>query len=242
MARRSVQTGEKLTRPSGCRAWGMLFAALMAVSFASCGGNNEDAKSQPRNVPAITVRSELLAMMYDDQRTRDELDSIVAESGWNSPEGKAAAAEDKRVDSANEARLKEIVAEYGWPGKSLVGEQAALGAFLILQGADLATQEEFLPLFAEAATKGEVLPMQHAMLQDRILMRKGAEQIFGTQLWNDPSSGKLGLYPIRDSSNVDVRRDSVGLGPIGDYLRAMGLNPDTMTVIPPVEVHLGSGK
>jgi hypothetical protein len=39
-----------------------------------------------------------------------------------------------------------------------------------------------------------------------------------------------------DSANVDIRRDSVGMGPIADYLRAMGIDPDTMTVVSPFEI------
>lgn len=235
MAEKTIQIGERINRLTLSQTVILLALLVLTVSLLSCVSEKEVAedtqktKNTTRTIPAVTVRAELLAMMFDEQQARDILDSVVAESGWNSPAGKAASAEENRIDSANQIRLKEIVNEYGWPGRSLVGDEAALGAFLILQHADLSLQQKYLPLFEAAAEKGEVAPIHLAMLRDRILMRQDQPQIYGTQLWNDPSTGELGLYPVRDSASVDVRRDSVGLGPIGDYLRSFGIDPDTMT-------------
>ena len=236
MAERSVRTGEWMNQSRLSRGGAALTVLVIILTLLSCGGDKETAENTARPLPAVTIRAELLGMMFDEHQAREILDSVVAESGWNSPESKAATAEESRIDSVNQARLKEIVTEYGWPGKSLVGEEAALAAFLILQHADLDLQKEYLPLFEAAAEKGEVAPMHLAMLQDRILRRQDQPQIYGTQLWNDPSTGELGLYPVRDSASVDIRRDSVGLRPIGDYLRNMGIDPDTMT--PPIQIQI----
>lgn len=209
------------------RIWLVTVAACVGLLLVSCGGEQESSKQASPRHPAVTVRSELLSMMYAEQEAREVLDSVVAESGWYSPAGEAVVAESDRIDSVNQARLEEIVAEYGWPGKSLVGEEAALGAFLILQQADLDLQQKYLPLLQAAVDSGETERIHLAMLQDRILMRQDREQYYGTQLWNDPFTGELGLYPIRDSANVDARRDSVGLGPIGEYLETMGLSAES---------------
>lgn len=238
MAERIIRTGERMKQTRLSRAAVVLAFCVMTLALLSCGGEQEASQKTDRTVPAVTVRAELLIMMTAEQQARDEFDSIVAEFGWRTPQADSASAKEVRVDRANQARLKEIVTEFGWPGRSLVGDEAALGAFLILQHAELSVQQEYLPLFKAAANEGEVPPMHLAMVQDRVLMRQGEDQIYGTQMWNDPSTGELGLYPVRDSANVDIRRDSVGLGPIRDYLLSFGIDPDTMTTESPYEIHV----
>ncbi len=238
MAERIIRIGERMKQTWCSRGATILTFCVMTMALLSCGGEQDKSDKTDRIVPAVTVRAELIAMMTAEQQVRDEFDSIVAEFGWRTPEADSASAREVRVDRANQARLKEIVTEFGWPGRSLVGDTAALGAFLILQHAQLSVQQEYLPLFEAAARNGEVHPMHLAMLQDRILKRQGEDQIYGTQMWNDPSTGELGLYPVRDSANVDIRRDSVGLGPIREYLLSFGVDPDTMTVETPLEIHV----
>jgi hypothetical protein len=58
----------------------------------------------------------------------------------------------------NTARLKEVVAKHGWPGKSLVGEDGAFAAWLLVQhaDADAAFQKQRLELMKPLLEKGEV--------------------------------------------------------------------------------------
>jgi len=61
-------------------------------------------------------------------------------------------------------------------------------------------------------------------LEDRILMREGKKQIYGTQLHSGPkTNGKLELYPIDDEEHVDERRAIVGLQPLAEYLKQFGM-------------------
>jgi hypothetical protein len=63
------------------------------------------------------------------------------------------------------------------------------------------------------------------MLEDRILMKEGRKQIYGTQVYSGPETGgKLQLYPIEDEAHVDERRAAVGMPPLAEYLRAFGLD------------------
>ena len=59
------------------------------------------------------------------------------------------------VDRANTARLKEIVAEHGWPGHRLVGEAAAHAAWLLAQHAPADFQEQCLPLLEDAVGRAD---------------------------------------------------------------------------------------
>ena len=128
------------------------------------------------------------------------------------------------IDKQNLARLEEIIKQYGWPGRSLVGEEAANAGFLILQHADLSFQKKFFPLLRQGAIKGEVRRADAAMLEDRILMKEGKKQIYGSAVQSGPETGgKLVLHPIEDEEHVDERRAAVGLMPLAEYLKEFGL-------------------
>jgi hypothetical protein len=58
-----------------------------------------------------------------------------------------------------------------------------------------------------------------ALLTDRIEVKAGHPQIYGTQL---PLQGvRWVLDPIADSAGVDARRKSMGLSPLTVYLRVV---------------------
>lgn len=125
------------------------------------------------------------------------------------------------VDSANTARMREIVAEHGWPGSSLVGADAASGAWILVQHADRDRpfQKECLKLM-QALGPGEVSASDVAYLVDRVRAGDGEPQVYGTQFWLD-EAGVFGPRPIEDEANVDARRASVGLGSLAEYRKVM---------------------
>src|SRR5688572_2145695 len=70
----------------------------------------------------------------------------------------------------NAQRLEAIIARHGWPGKSLVGDDGAHAAWLVLQHAigSPALQRNCLPLLKEAVSRGEMKAVDVAYLEDRI--------------------------------------------------------------------------
>ncbi len=115
------------------------------------------------------------------------------------------------VDRDNTARLREIVARHGWPGRALVGEQGAHAAWLLAQHAPPDLQEECLPLLEDAVARGDASPADLAYLLDRVLMHRGEAQVYGTQyLVRD---GVLELWKVLDPSGLDQRRAALGLQP-----------------------------
>ena len=121
----------------------------------------------------------------------------------------------------NLARLEAIVSEHGWPDQSMVGREAAISAFLILQHADHSMQVEFLPMVRAAVEAGELDEWTLAMLQDRILVSEGKDQIYGTQFYLDEATNEYELYPIDDEAHVDARRETLGLEPLAEYVRSI---------------------
>jgi hypothetical protein len=152
--------------------------------------------------------AELVAMAEEDLRVRAELArSGVLFDGYHPRM--------RELHERNAARLAAIMDEHGWPGRSLVGAQAADAAWLILQHAigNPAVQRRGLLLLAEAALKGEASPVHVAMLEDRIRAAEGKGQRYGTQYdWDE--QGVLSPLPVDDEPNVDKRRLELGLAPL----------------------------
>ena len=126
--------------------------------------------------------------------------------------------EERRVDAANLKRLEEIILEKGWPGSRMVGSQASGAAWLILQHAPLETQEKYLPVLQKAVSVGDVRADQVAMLEDRVLMRQGKKQKYGTQVVSN-ANVEPEVYPVENPEELAALRASVGMPPMAEYLR-----------------------
>lgn len=126
---------------------------------------------------------------------------------------------DPEVDLKHTERMKEIIEEFGWPGKRLVGMKGAEAAWLLVQHADHDRdfQKKCLSLLKEAVKKGEAEPSNLAYLVDRLRVAEGQPQIYGTQFFMD-TDGKWKLCSIEDEANVDQRRASVGLDSLAEYV------------------------
>jgi hypothetical protein len=128
----------------------------------------------------------------------------------------------EEVHVRNAARLKAIIAEHGWPGRSLVGDDGAHAAWLIAQHAigDPPFQRMALTLLREALARGEVPPAQPAFLEDRICLFEGRPQTYGTQFEPD-DEGLPRPYPVADPEHVNERRRAVGLNTLEERTREL---------------------
>jgi hypothetical protein len=163
-----------------------------------------DAYERSLGDPAL--RRELLALVQEDQAVRQA--AIQSNPGDTSAAERMA-----EVDRKTTARMKEVVAKYGWPGKKLVGEDGAQAAWLMVQHADQdrAFQKQCLPLIEAAARAGDVAMRNYAYLYDRVAVGEDRPQRYGTQY----RDGKPA--PIEDEAKVDERRKAVGLGTMAEY-------------------------
>jgi len=155
---------------------------------------------------------ELIAMAELDSKVRDEL----AASG-QLQQGYAPAM--AAVHEKNALRLKEIIAQIGWPTERLVGGRAAEAAWLIAQHAIAHPQfQRSCHKLLAAAARDHLIPAwQPAMLEDRIRMFEGRPQLYGSQLEPD-QHGNLRPYAIEDPEGVEERRRAAGLEPLAEIL------------------------
>lgn len=131
----------------------------------------------------------------------------------------------RQKDSTNLIAVRGILDEYGWPSASVVGS-GNNALFLVIQHSDLTTQERYLPMMRDAVMVGDANTSDLALLEDRVLIREGKRQIYGSQLDQDPITGAYYLCPLDDARHVDERRAAVGLEPIENYLKFWKLTWD----------------
>jgi hypothetical protein len=122
------------------------------------------------------------------------------------------------VDGRHLRRMKEIVDQYGWPGKSLVGEDGSHAAWLLVQHAtqDPDFMDHCRGLMDDAVERGEASPKDYAFLVDRVRLQRGKGQLYGTQFIKD-AQGRVILQPLKDPEEVDERRQKMGLEPLAEY-------------------------
>jgi len=150
-----------------------------------------------------------------DQTTR----KLVIKTPPTSPGYKTYLKQMAAVDKDNTARMRQIVRQYGWPGKTLVGQKGADAAFLLVQHADADKkfQRKCFPLILKALDQGEMRKPDAALFIDRVLVGEGKEQEYGSQWKWDTGNTHMAPYPIADPANVDTRRRYMGLMPLKEY-------------------------
>jgi len=117
--------------------------------------------------------------------------------------------EQQFIDSINLIKVNEIIEKHGWLGYKTIGRQENNAIFFVIQHADIATQERYLPLIREAVTAKNEYPHHLTMIEDRISLHKNKYQIYGTQILTTPN--KNYLFPLIDPENVIERRKAIGL-------------------------------
>lgn len=160
------------------------------------------------NLDRALIKQQLIAIEERDQRVRKSSDSINFV---------------QQIDSSNLAVVVDLINRYGWMGKSMIGGRSNYIIWLIIQHADIETQHKYLPMLEESVEEGESRPIDLAYLKDRVLMRDGKKQIYGTQVvpLND---GTLAFYPIEDEVHVNNRRSALGMEPIEEYAKNFNID------------------
>ena len=223
-----VRAGQMVPTPGNENAFRLVGNAsvstrLDGVDLASVYGEELLVSKQVLDAGQVAARAALETMLAADQSFREKLNEQLQSSGAaREPKNFGSQwKEQQAIDRRNQARLDTIVKEYGWPTFAWAGRDGVDAAFLVVQHADLDYQRKYLPTIEQAVAQRNLSPSVFALLEDRIRVREGKKQIYGTQL-NTAADGTWVPYPIEDEANVDARRARVGLGPLAEYVKGFG--------------------
>ena len=184
--------------------------------------NKEKAEAN-LNKPLV---AQLDSIYSDDQNYRLQEQELEGKYGSDSKEVKDIWKIIRVKDSVNLIKIVAVLDKYGWLGTDVIGNQGNSTLFLVIQHADLKTQEKYLPSMREAVKNGKAFGTSLALLEDRVAMRNGNKQIYGSQIGRDPITKKHYVIALIDPDNVDKRRAEVGLPPIADYIKNWDMNWD----------------
>ena len=122
------------------------------------------------------------------------------------------------LNAENLEEMNELLAEYGWPKYSDVGDLAADAPLLVINHHESeAFRMKYLDRIKEACLAGEGSCMEYAKIHDRILVNTDREQTYGMQFKFE--GGVLVPFPIEKPETVDRRRKAIGLEPLAEYLK-----------------------
>ncbi|WP_343304596.1 DUF6624 domain-containing protein [Chitinophaga niabensis] len=183
------------------------FILLACISALSVAAQKEPALA--RSMDSVHIVDQAIRKLFSSS---SDIDSIAKARNISVAEVyNVLSAEMVRIDSANMRFTDSVIKIYGYPGKSLVGENASYAAWSVIQHSNRI--DEFMPLLKDAADKGELDFHFYAMTLDRQLMYKRQEQIYGTQgSMVTLKNGEKGMiiWPIKDPEGVDERRRKAG--------------------------------
>jgi hypothetical protein len=213
-----------------------IFLLLFAISSASF--------SQEINV---NLKNELKLILLKDQGFRELLDGGISDERKQELLKELSITENdflenerylfQKNDSLNLVEIERIIKEYGYPGKSLVGEPENEAAWFVIQHSDKI--EVYFPLIKKAGEEDEIGMTKVAMMEDRMLMYRGEAQIYGTQgkgifKVKNPTKQDDVLYiiwPIKDPENVDKLRKVVGFNStVEEYAKRLGIEYKVYTI------------
>ncbi|QNA90550.1 hypothetical protein G4G28_22315 [Massilia sp. Dwa41.01b] len=183
----------------------ILLVAAVALSAALLPGRVHSGECDHTR-----LAKQYAGMLEEDQALRGRYIEILEREHKKRP---VDAAEKERIentilatDEKNQRELDRLIERCGWPGK-LDKKRAARSAFFIIQHAELPYQLRYLPVIKAANRRGEISNEYMAWMVDRILVRQGKPQKYGTD--SDFGSGKIS--PVEDSKNLNRRRREIGL-------------------------------
>lgn len=115
-------------------------------------------------------------------------------------------------DKNNQDFIDKHFENRGWLGEDEIGYEASTAQFLVLQHGPLEFQLKWKSLFKQAVIQGKARKDYFALFIDRILLRQGEKQIFGTQWIKRKNYTEL-LNSIY-LEEINQNRKKIGLEPL----------------------------
>ena len=203
----------------------LLILGIISFHYTIAQGLDEDL---------VTV---LDSIHYNDQKYRIASQEIQKKYGPDSQEVKDNWRKRLFADSVNLLKVKDILDTRGWLGSDIIGEKGNKTIFLVIQHADIKTQEKYLPILKKAVQEGNAKPKYFALLKDRVMLRQGEKQIYGSQLVMNYKTNEWELSPMIEPDYVDKRRHEVGLDSLHIYLKAWNITFDVEKFKERMKIH-----
>ena len=177
----------------------------MFCAMASAAAQNLD--SLLRNVRE-SDQSARLAMIELTRSDQLDIDAVLA-----------AQTKIEEVDSTNQVIVARLL-DSGWPQG--LSEEANNAIWLVIDHAPIDYQLRYMPLIEEQVATGAISKSQYATLFDRIRMRQGKPQRYGTQTVQRRSAeqnASIYVWPVENPRKLNRLRRAMGLTPIKRYCR-----------------------
>lgn len=177
----------------------------MFCAMASAAAQNLD--SLLRNVRE-SDQSARLAMIELTRSDQLDIDAVLA-----------AQTKVEEVDSTNQVIVARLL-DSGWPQG--LSEEANNAIWLVIDHAPIDYQLRYMPLIEEQVATGAISKSQYATLFDRIRMRQGKPQRYGTQTVQRRSAEQntsIYVWPVENPRKLNRLRRAMGLTPIKRYCR-----------------------
>lgn len=189
----------------------MKIIAIILLFFGSIFG----ASGQRAKHDALLIQ-QVDTMFKNDQFWRKE--SMKKESTYSEDVIEKNMAQ---ADSINVLKAKAIIAKYGYPGYSLVGEWSN-DFWAIVQHCDndIPFQERTLALMKKEIARNNASKENYAYLLDRVLVNKHQKQIYGTQVHVDTKTNKAEPFPLKYPKTVNALRKKMGMQPLAVYMKS----------------------
>lgn len=144
---------------------------------------------------------------------------------WSHPEPSWGSVEDLRrlAVLAEEAEyIRKLVSEVGWIDVDRFGPSTSDAALLLVQhSGDLPLMLAVLPRVEKELRKRKNDGDSYALLFDRVQLRMGEKQRYGTQIGRD-ALGQPFVLPVEDPAKVPRLREELGLSPLENVIRFFG--------------------
>lgn len=197
----------------------LIIVGLLIVSLSF-------AQTQNKNGFEKSLMAQLDTIHELDQHYREQMSEVEEKYGAQSEEFITLLLQIEETDSLILIEVEKILDEHGWLGADVIGEQGNKTLFLVIQHSDLETQLKYLPMMREAVQLGNAQKIEFALFEDRLALRQGKRQIYGSQIHKNYDTGEIYVWPLIEPEKVNERRAEVGLGPIEDYVKSVGITWD----------------
>jgi len=179
----------------------------------------EDLELKARIDLAFQKQPTIEAVEVDCDKIVEILDSIYILDQGMRQNGQSI---DPGIENQCLNKVISIIDKCSMPTLDEVDEHQMMALWLVFQHTHHYIMKEYYPLLLQSAQKGDLELSQMALMEDRLLMREGKPQKYGSQIQAGCKT-KWELYPLENPETVDKRRAKIGLEPLEEYVKQYGI-------------------